>query len=99
MSGGELITHHPRVIILVTQCAWCRALKVGGRYIHIPGLSLLHWHRRLVVPFLPTIAVSASHSACPSCAERVIANQNRRTAVAAYLCYSPAHSTEQRLLP
>ncbi len=74
MSSVELVAERPGTVLLVTQCAWCRSIRVGGHYLHIPGLPILHWHRRLALPFLPSVALSASHSACPSCAERVSAS-------------------------
>jgi hypothetical protein len=74
MSSGELAADHPRATLLVTQCAWCRSVRLGGHYFHLPWLPLLHWHRRLAIPFLTSVALSTSHSACPSCAEKVSAS-------------------------
>ncbi|HEX2923607.1 MAG TPA: hypothetical protein VHS28_06230 [Chloroflexota bacterium] len=74
MSSGELTSEHPRITLFVVQCAWCRSVRISEHYYHIPLLPLLHWHRRIVIPFLTSVALSTSHSACPSCAEKVSAS-------------------------
>lgn len=49
--------------LLVTQCAWCAAFKIGPLYFRVPGINNLITVRLGLVNF--------THGICPSCARRI----------------------------
>jgi hypothetical protein len=69
--------------VLLTQCAWCKRVKLGGIFVRLPWLrsTFTRWSLRL--PF-GAIVVSATHGVCLDCAERVCERAvSRRTGNAA----------------
>lgn len=66
--------------IPVIQCAWCRAIRIGSHYIHLPWLGLISgdWTPRLFG--WPLAKVSVTHSVCHDCARGVNARAKARRA-------------------
>lgn len=60
-----------RVWVFITQCAWCRRIKLGRWYLRIPRAPILVWREQVRLPYLPSVVVSMTHGACPKCVRRV----------------------------
>ncbi len=75
----KVVTIGSRTVwVLITQCAWCRGIKVWKWYIRSPKPPLMLWQEKVSLPGLPSVVVSMTHGACPACAERV--NESARKA-------------------
>ncbi len=60
-----------RIWVFITQCAWCRGIKVWRWYVRKPKPPLLVWQEHVRLPYLPPLVLSMTHGACPQCARRV----------------------------
>lgn len=71
MRAREAAAENRRIWLFITQCAWCRGIKVWRWYFRKPKPPLLLWREQLSLPHLPVLVVSMTHGACPKCARRV----------------------------
>ncbi len=71
MRASETAVESRRIWVSVTQCAWCRGIRVWRWYLRWPKLPLLTWREQFRLPYLPVLVVSMTHGACPDCAQRV----------------------------
>ncbi len=60
--------------MITTQCAWCREVKVGGRYTPL-GLSALVHEIDLPAKSGKTIHYAVSHGICDPCKERMLGHR------------------------
>lgn len=58
-------------ILLIVQCAWCRRVKVGPWFVHLPGHQLFVGERSLATYVFPTMLLWTTHCICPTCSARV----------------------------
>ncbi len=56
--------------MIITQCAWCRDVKVGGRYTHF-GLRVLVHEIDLPAKHGKTVHYAVSHGLCNPCKDRM----------------------------
>jgi hypothetical protein len=58
-------------VAMTTQCAWCREVKIAGRYVELGLTSLVH---EIDLPAKDghTRHYLVSHGVCDPCKERVI---------------------------
>ncbi len=78
MSTRMFSAKHHEIWVAITQCAWCRAIRVGSLYLRLPRMPLILWMWRFHLPHLPAMVIATTHGACPHCAERVNASVVRR---------------------
>lgn len=80
MRARPAIAGNRRIWLFITQCAWCRGIKVWRWYVRKPKPPLLVWQEQVRLPYLPSVVVSMTHGACPDCARRV--NETARRSLA-----------------
>src|SRR5512133_4355196 len=73
-------TRRLQLWIPLVQCAWCKAVKLGGNYLHLPMLRLLSGEWRVTLPGLPPVIATLSHSICRSCAASIAGRAAARRA-------------------
>lgn len=56
---------------ITSQCAWCREVKVGGRYVAL-GLAVLVHEIGLPAKDGGTAHYTVSHGICDQCKDRVM---------------------------
>ena len=57
--------------MVITQCAWCRKVKLSGRYTSY-GLNVLVHEIQLPSERGKTVHYSVSHGVCDSCKKRLL---------------------------
>lgn len=72
--------HRRELWIPVIQCAWCRALRLGETYLHVPRLGLLKGEWELKLPGFPPVVATLTHSVCKPCAREIRARAAARRA-------------------
>ncbi len=60
-----------RATMITTQCAWCRDIKVNGRYTRV-GLNVLVQEIDLPARSGKHVHYEVSHGVCDSCKERLL---------------------------
>ncbi len=58
---------------MVTQCAWCKRVKLGGGYHRFPGFRKMLYGYSLPLLLGLRVSLKTTHSICPECAGRVLA--------------------------
>ncbi len=72
MSTRMFVASNHRVWISMSQCAWCRGVRLWRWYLRLPRMPLLLWMWTVSLPHpLPSLTIGTTHGACPRCAERV----------------------------
>jgi hypothetical protein len=69
IGGGDAMY---AAAMITTQCAWCREVKLAGRYVELGLTSLIH---EIDLPGKNgrTLHYVVSHGVCDPCKERLIA--------------------------
>ncbi len=58
-------------VMIISQCAWCHDIKVGGKYTSLGLNALVH---EIDLPAKPgkIVHYAVSHGVCDPCKERVL---------------------------
>lgn len=67
-----------RTWVPITQCAWCRGIRLGRWYLRLPLLPLLPWRWLLSIPPVLALEISTTYGVCPKCARRARRAAERR---------------------
>ncbi len=64
-------TKRSELWIPLIQCAWCRGIKLGERYVRVPWLKLMSGQWRIALPWIPPVVATLTHSVCAGCAGKL----------------------------
>lgn len=76
-AGAKASSHPVAAWLCITQCAWCRGIKLWSWFLSVPGRRLMTWSLVVRLPLLPVVVIGMTHGVCPECAERVMVRRSR----------------------
>jgi hypothetical protein len=72
-SSAPVIETTARHQVLLSQCAWCGAFEIAGRFVRVPRIGKVNWGLRLA-----DAELAVTHGICPPCSEKTFGRRDAR---------------------
>ncbi len=71
MIYEELSEERATRCISINQCARCNSVRLGRKYVRIPGLRTIAFQQSLRLPLIQGLALTTVHELCEKCVEEL----------------------------